>query len=122
MFNFYGLNEVESSVDSFIDAVRVRAGNKTDKYIEKKTDETQDYAKKTVHKITWSLHKSITKTKETWRGEIFLDPKVTNPKSKTKPFVYGFFENERGGDHAFMDKTREFAIRSVSRDFIDLLG
>ncbi|KPK91508.1 MAG: hypothetical protein AMJ88_13450 [Anaerolineae bacterium SM23_ 63] len=35
------------------------------------------------------------------RGRIFINPQVINPKTKTRPAVYGVEEHERGGSHAF---------------------
>lgn len=42
------------------------------------------------------------------RGRIYLDPSAVNPRSVNvpiKPSVYGFYENRRGGSHAFYDRT-----------------
>ena len=37
-------------------------------------------------------------------GEIYIDPSSVNPLGK-KPVVYGVYENARGGEHAFYDRT-----------------
>lgn len=40
-------------------------------------------------------------------GEIYIDPAARNPVTKQKPSVYGVYEHERGGEHAFYDRTRD---------------
>jgi hypothetical protein len=39
------------------------------------------------------------------RGEIFISPLAVNPRNKGRASVYGAVENERGGSHAFRDRT-----------------
>lgn len=39
-------------------------------------------------------------------GRIYIDPHAVNPRGQM-PAVYGFYENKRGGDHAFYDRTVE---------------
>lgn len=39
-------------------------------------------------------------------GEIYIDPASVNPRSKVKPEEYGVYEHNRGGSHAFYDRTR----------------
>lgn len=38
-------------------------------------------------------------------GMVYIDPSAKNPLSKTKPAEYGVYENARGGEHAFYDRT-----------------
>lgn len=41
-------------------------------------------------------------------GIVFIDPSSVSPRrgnSKQRPAIYGVFENERGGEHAFYDRT-----------------
>ena len=38
-------------------------------------------------------------------GMVYIDPSAKNPRSKTKPVEYGVYENARGGEHAFYDRT-----------------
>jgi len=56
------------------------------------------------------------------RGEIFTDPMVTNPVSGQRPAIYGVFENARGGDHAFIDRTVQAAPGMVQRGVRDFLN
>jgi hypothetical protein len=39
------------------------------------------------------------------KGSIYIDPNARNPRSKVKPREYGIYENARGGEHAFYDRT-----------------
>lgn len=43
--------------------------------------------------------------KDSARAEIFIDPSSVNPRTGEKPADYGFTENARGGEHAFMART-----------------
>lgn len=38
-------------------------------------------------------------------GQVYIDHAAKNPLSKTKPVEYGVYENARGGEHAFFDRT-----------------
>lgn len=41
-------------------------------------------------------------------AEIYIDPAAVSPrkgKRKHKPVIYGVYENARGGEHAFYDRT-----------------
>ncbi len=47
------------------------------------------------------------------RGEIYIDPRAVNPRGQ-KPVVYGPYENARGGDHAFYDRTQEMLEKNAA--------
>ncbi len=38
-------------------------------------------------------------------GKVFIDPDTKNPRSKIPPVEYAVYENARGGEHAFADRT-----------------
>jgi len=49
-------------------------------------------------------------------GQIYIDRGARNPRSKTKPVEYGVYENARGGEHAFYDRTSdEYGPQVVAR-------
>lgn len=50
-------------------------------------------------------------------GMIYIDPNSVNPLGK-KPSVYGVYEHERGGEHAFYDRTVNEYGPSVSEKVI----
>lgn len=39
------------------------------------------------------------------KGIVFIDPTARNPRSRQLTAQYGFYEHERGGEHAFYEKT-----------------
>ena len=39
------------------------------------------------------------------RGQIYVNPSTTNPRSKVKPVEYSVYEEERGGEHAAYERT-----------------
>jgi hypothetical protein len=38
-------------------------------------------------------------------GKVYIDPGASSPRGKTRPREYGVYENARGGEHAFYDRT-----------------
>ncbi len=49
------------------------------------------------------------------RGKIFINPNAVNPKNGGRPADYGVFENARGGEHAFFDRTLSQADAAVNQ-------
>lgn len=71
------------------------------------TAEVHRYAVAITHVITGSLRGTHRMAIEGGgeRGRISLDPGTINPRTRQKPSVYGVGEHERGGSHAFYDRT-----------------
>ena len=65
----------------------------------------QRYAITITHVITGSLRASHRMEVKGLRGKIYIDPNAVNPRTEQRPVVYGFYENKRGGEHAFYDRT-----------------
>ena len=65
----------------------------------------QRYAITITHVITGSLRASHRMEVKGLRGKIYIDPSAINPRTEQMPVVYGFYENKRGGEHAFYDRT-----------------
>jgi hypothetical protein len=71
------------------------------------------YAVRITHRDTTALALSHRMQVKGNRGEVYLDPDAQNPRPQgprqTKPHptpaVYGVHEHNRGGDHAFYDRT-----------------
>lgn len=71
------------------------------------------YAVRITHRDTSALALSHRMEVKGNRGEIYLDPASQNPrpqgprqtKPNAKPAEYGIYEHNRGGDHAFYDRT-----------------
>lgn len=50
-------------------------------------------------------------------GKVYIDPKSVSPRrsrKKYKPAIYGIYENARGGEHAFYDRTVDEIGQQVS--------
>jgi hypothetical protein len=48
------------------------------------------------------------------KGIVYIDPSARNPRSKVRPAEYGVYENARGGEHAFYDRTMNEAIPGIT--------
>lgn len=80
------------------------------------------YQRRFVHKDTGSLFKAIEKNDENFRGYVFVNKSAVNsrhPKG-TRPATYIFYENARGGDHAIIDRSHEFAIKEMNSKISEL--
>jgi len=76
----------------------------------------QRYAINVTHVITGSLRASHRMKMKGKMGMIYIDPSAVNPRSGQRPSVYGFYENKRGGDHAFYDRTvEEFKTEAANK-------
>lgn len=69
------------------------------------TAEAHRYAVYITHVDTGSLKASHRMTVKSSRGRVYIDRTATNPRSKQKPAIYGQYEEERGGAHAFYTRT-----------------
>lgn len=79
------------------------------------TAELQRYAITQTHVDTGALKSSHMMEVSGLRGRIFLSPGAINPKGQ-RPAVYGVYEHERGGSHAFYERTvAEYGQHVVSR-------
>lgn len=55
------------------------------------------------------------------RGEIYIDPAAVNPRTHKRPAEYGVYEHDRGGSHAFYDRTRDEAGPKIEREMAQLI-
>lgn len=54
-------------------------------------------------------------------GTIYLDPAARNPRRRNaKPSTYGFYEHNRGGSHAFYERTADEAGPSIIDTMISI--
>jgi hypothetical protein len=56
------------------------------------------------------------------QGVIFIDESAVNPKSGQRPHRYGVFEHDRGGAHAFYDRTVDERGDAMIQDVADSIG
>lgn len=57
-----------------------------------------------THVATGSLRASHRIKLSGLRGMVYIDPHAVNPRTKQKPSVYGVYEHNRGGSHAFYER------------------
>lgn len=74
--------------------------------IREATVQLQRYAIGLTHVDTGALKSSHRMEVKNLYGRIFLDPGAVNPHGQ-RPARYGPFEHDRGGEHAFYDRTVE---------------
>lgn len=56
------------------------------------------------------------------QGRIYTDPTATNPRTGRRPVVYGVYEHDRGGQHAYADLALlEFGPAAVAAAVNELL-
>lgn len=63
------------------------------------------HAVQITHVDTGALRASHRMEVNELEGMIFIDKNSRNPRSKQRPVIYGVFEHDRGGEHAFYDRT-----------------
>lgn len=68
------------------------------------TREAQRDAVAITHVDTGALRASHRVKVQGLRGWVYIDPSSVNPRSGERPAVYGVYEHERGGSHAFYQR------------------
>ncbi len=63
------------------------------------------YAVALTHVDTGALQASHRVEVSGLRGRVSIDPSGTNPRSGVRPTEYGVYEHQRGGEHAFYERT-----------------
>lgn len=76
----------------------------------------QRYAIVVTHVDTGGLRASHRMKLEGSRGFVYIDPTAHNPVNRGKPSIYGPAEHNRGGTHAFYERTEREAGLSIARD------
>ena len=69
-----------------------------------------------------SLRASIRMDIQQLTGKTYIDPSTVNPDTRQKPSVYGVFENARGGQHAFAERTVQEAESRIINTAIAYIG
>lgn len=100
-----GLQEAQAANQRRI--AMMKPHGEVQKAIKEATIGAQRYAIQITHVLTGSLRASHRMKVKGLRGRIYIDPKAVNPRSNQRPAVYGYYENKRGGSHAFYDRTVE---------------
>jgi len=63
------------------------------------------HAVQITHVDTGSLKASHRMEVDDLEGMIYIDPESRNPRGGKRPAEYGIYEHDRGGEHAFYDRT-----------------
>jgi hypothetical protein len=97
-----GLQEAQAHNNRVIAALKP-SGN-LGKAVQYGTTAAHRYAVGLTHVDTGSLKSSHRMAINGRRGEVHIDPAAINPRSGKRTAMYGFYEHERGGEHAFYQR------------------
>lgn len=98
-----GLQQMMARNDRRI--ARLRTNSDFGKAIQEATADAHRYAVALTHVDTGSLRASHRMEVDGLQGRVYLAPEAVNPRSRQKTAVYGYYEHERGGSHAFYERT-----------------
>lgn len=96
-----------------------KPGGKFAKAVWRITKSLHRYAVTITHVITGSLRAShrMEMRDGGMTGFIWIDRTSRNPQTRAFPYRYGYYEEKRGGEHAFYARTlREAGDRTVARE------
>jgi len=94
-----GLQQAQATNNRAIAALRP-SGN-LGKAVQYGTISAHRYAVGLTHVDTGSLKSSHRMEIKGLRGEVYIDPNAVNPRSNQRTAMYGPYEHDRGGEHAF---------------------
>ena len=98
-----GLQEMMARNDRRI--ARLRTTSDLGRAVQEATADAHRYAVAVTHVDTGSLRASHRMEVNGLHGRVYLAPDAVNPRSRQKTSVYGYYEHERGGSHAFYQRT-----------------
>lgn len=111
-----GADEVQQALERAVQVVQ--PGGEMDKAVTFAVRRAHYYMRSIVHVDTGALKSSLTVQQGQRAAYLYSDPTVTNPRSRQRPAVYGYWEDKRGGSHAFYDRTMakmpEFAAQAAA--------
>ncbi len=102
MFTIEGLQEAQEANLHNIRALRPTSN--FGRAIQVATVLAEQSAVVKTHVLTGTLRASHRMKINGLRGVIYIDPQAANPRTKQKPSVYGVYEHNRGGSHAFYER------------------
>lgn len=100
-----GIQEVQAANRRMIAAVKPRGA--LGKAVQRGTIRAHRYATMITHVDTGALRAShrMRMERRGLRGMVHIDTSSRNPRSSVRPYVYGVYEHDRGGAHAFYERT-----------------
>lgn len=102
-YSIEGLQEAQA--DNQRQIAMMKPNGELGKAIKDVTAKAERYAISITHVLTGTLRTSHIMEVKGLRGTIFPSPTAVNPRTHQRPAVYGYYENKRGGEHAFYDRT-----------------
>lgn len=79
------------------------------------------YAVGVTHVDTGALRASHRMEVTGLRGRVYIDPSARNPRSRQRTETYGPYEHERGGEHAFYQRTIDEQGASIEQAMMGLV-
>ena len=115
-----GLRELQQFLSNVIEGLR---GTYLIGAIERATEEARKYAASVTHVDTGSLQGAHETEIDSARnvGYVQISQSARNPESNTPPFEYGVYEHERGGAHAFYQRTVDDRGEQIGGDALSLI-
>ena len=97
-----------------------KPGGKFAKAVWKVTVSLHRYAVGITHVITGSLKAShrMRMMPDGMTGYIWIDKDAVNPRNRQRPSQYGYYEERRGGTHAFYRRTVEEHFMQASANAV----
>jgi hypothetical protein len=80
------------------------------------------YAIGFTHVDTGTLKASHRMEVKGLRGRIYIDPSARNPRSQQRAAIYGPYEHERGGEHAFYDRVVNDLGQQIEREMRQMVS
>ncbi len=79
------------------------------------------YAVGVTHVDTGALRASHRMEVTGLRGRVYIDPSARNPRSRQRTATYGPYEHDRGGEHAFYQRTIDEQGQSIEQAMMGLV-
>jgi hypothetical protein len=107
-----GIQEVQQAIVQTVNAVKPRG--RMGKAIKEATSHLHRYTVGITHVDTGALRASHLMKVSNTRGEIYINPNATNPRSGARTAEYGAYEHKRGGSHAFYQRAVKESGRAAA--------
>lgn len=100
------INGLQAAQDTMLRGIRaMRPNDARGRAVKEASVMLHRYATAITHVDTGSLRASHFMDLSGERGRIYINPRTRNPFTGERPAVYGVIEHDRGGDHAFYERT-----------------
>lgn len=114
-----GLQQAQATNNRAIAALKP-SGN-LGKAVQYGTIAAHRYAVGLTHVDTGSLKSSHRMKISGLRGEVYVDPDARNPRSGKRTAMYGQYEHDRGGEHAFYERVVNEYGRQIGAEMREIV-